>query len=151
MNTSPTGSKCTLCRKRRPADLASSFSSRNRGPIGRVVHSRGVKVAAAGIALAAFIGGIQAFKTNPPITSSGGLGGQVIIPSESQAPESVPLTELTKTNGVFEIDKKTQHAFFIRDATIIATTTNPDNQNEIWLKVKLPGDTLTKTVPPTGD
>jgi len=124
----------------------------------RITHSRPFKLAAAAAVAVGLVGALQELpkfetKTNP--TPSGEvIPGQIgsvsaaIIPSESQAPESVPLTELTKTNGALKIDKKTQNTFTIVDATIIKITTNPDNQDEIWLTVKLPGDTLTKTVAP---
>jgi hypothetical protein len=127
----------------------------------RIVHSRPFKAAAAAVAAVGIVGALQQlprFETKPTSTPSGEVNpGQIgsvskaIIPSASQTPESVPLTEITKTNGVLKIDKKTQDTFCVIDATIIEITTNPDNQDEIWLKVKLPGDTLTKTTPSTGD
>jgi hypothetical protein len=121
----------------------------------RVMHSRPVKVAAVVVAAVGLVGALQELpkfetKTNP--TPSGEVGpnglqdmSKVIIPSASQAPESVPLTELTKTKGVLEVAKKTQDELLIKNATVIEATYDPNKPKEIELEVKLPGDTLTKT------
>ena len=129
----------------------------------RITHSRPFKLAAAAAVAVGLVGVLQEvpkFDTGTNSTPSGevnvdGLGGlqdmsKVIIPTASQAPESVPLTELTETGGVLEVDKQTQTQLFVKNATVIKATYDPKDPNDIELQVKLPGDTLTKTVPSEG-